>query len=175
MARSLAHPCVRAETPASPLLLGSRVGVPPRPVLSYKRFRTLPIRDRTDLASRNFQEADIKAGVRKGEKVLGAFLITREDHKGPLYVTYLRTSWTRGFLPLRTFRDKADRVYRDLDKLLALLRKDFAYPGEVSIFVAGDVALRRFRALLPTDRQALLLDGSMQPAEGIVSEDAPLG
>ena len=129
--------------------------------------------DTTDLPARNFQEADIKAGVRKSEKVLGVFLITREDDKGSLYVTYLRTSWTRGFLPLRTFRDKADRVYRDLDKLLALLRKDFAYQGEVSIFLAGDAALRRFRALLPTDRQALLLDGSLQPDEDTAPADVP--
>lgn len=125
------------------------------------------------MPNRNFQEADIKAGVRKGQKVLGVFLITREDDKGPLYVTYLRTSWTRGFLPLRTFRDKADRVYRDLDKLLCLLREDFAYPGEVSIFLAGDDALRRFRALLPTDRQALLLDGAAQSSEGLVPAEPP--
>ena len=39
---------------------------------------------------------------------------------------------------LRTFRDRSDRVFRSLDKLVSLLREEFHYRGEISLFVAGD-------------------------------------
>ena len=86
------------------------------------------------------------------------FVIARPVERGAGYVAYIRTSWTRGFRPLRTFHDKGDRVYRDLDLLVGLIRTKFAYHGEISIFEASDEALQRFRLLLPTDRESLAHD-----------------
>jgi hypothetical protein len=86
------------------------------------------------------------------------FIIARTDERGAGYVAYMRAGWARGFKPLRTFRDKSDRVFRSLDKLVDLLRNEFQYRGEISLFVAGDEDLRRFRGLLPADLAALGLE-----------------
>jgi hypothetical protein len=107
------------------------------------------------LGQRTWQEADIKGGVQTGGSLLGVFVICRNDERGNGFIPYIRTNWARGFRPLRTYRDRSDRVFRSLDKLVALIREDFGYLGEISLFVAGDAELRRYRTLLPTDRDAL--------------------
>lgn len=111
---------------------------------------------------RSWQEADIKAGIRAGGSVEGVFVIARNDERGLGYIAYIRAGWARGFRPLRTFRDRSDRVFRSLDKLVNLLRDEFHYSGEISLFVAGDENLRRFRALLPADLAALGIETSKQ-------------
>ena len=88
--------------------------------------------------------------------MVGVFIVARKDGRRQGFVAYIRAGWARGFLPLRTFRDRSDRVYRSLDKLVSLIRDEFRYTGEISLFAAGDEGLRRFRALLPTDQASLL-------------------
>lgn len=107
------------------------------------------------MGQRTWQEADIKGGVQKGGSVLGVFIICRKDDRGSGFIPYIRASWARGFRPLRTYRDRSDRVFRSLDKLVGLIREEFRYSGEISLFVAGDAGLQRYRTLLPTDRGAL--------------------
>lgn len=106
------------------------------------------------MPSKAFQEGEIKTGVRSGGHVVGVFVIARSEVRGEGFIAYIRADWARGFRALRTSRDKGDRVYRDLTRLVALIRTEFAYPGEISLFTAGDPALRRFRLLLPTDKDA---------------------
>jgi hypothetical protein len=108
-----------------------------------------------DLRHQSWQEADIKAGLRDGGAVVGVFVVARAEPRRVGFVAYIRADWARGFRPLRTFRDRSDRIFRSLDKLVGLLRDDFHYSGEITLFVAGDESLRRFRALLPTDMAAL--------------------
>ena len=105
---------------------------------------------------RSWQEADIKIGIRAGGSVVGVFIVARQDERRQGFVAYIRTGWARGFLPLRTFRDRSDRVYRSLDKLVSLIRNEFRYAGEISLFAAGDEGLRRFRALVPAEQAPLL-------------------
>ena len=105
---------------------------------------------------RTWQEADIKAGIRAGGSIVGVFIVARKDGRGKGFVAYIRAGWARGFLPLRTFRDRSDRVFRSLDKLVSLIRDEFRYAGEISLYAAGDEGLRRFRALLPADQSPLL-------------------
>ena len=107
------------------------------------------------MARRTWEEADIKSGLQEGGSVLGVFVICRGEPRGKRWVAYLRTSWTRGFLPLQTFRGRSDRAFSSLDRLVSLLRDDFRYTGEISLFMPGDPELKRFRILLPTDRAAL--------------------
>lgn len=99
------------------------------------------------------QEGDIQAGLKDGGQISGSFIVERKSADGPAYVVYFRTSWKRGFHALRTYRDRSDRVYRDLGRLLRLIRDEFKFQGPVTIFVAGDPELRRFRALLPQDSE----------------------
>jgi hypothetical protein len=98
------------------------------------------------------REGDIQARLREGGRIQGIFVIERSAPDGAKYVAYLRTTWKRGFHALQTYRGKSDRIYRDLDRLLRLVRDEFRYTGSVTLFVAGDPDLQRFRALLPQDR-----------------------
>jgi hypothetical protein len=67
------------------------------------------------------------------------------------HLAYVRPSWRREFLPLRTWGDKEDRTYKDLDRLLTLLRDDFGYSGFIGLYMAGDPDLARYRVLCDSD------------------------
>jgi hypothetical protein len=118
----------------------------------------------------SFQEADIRDGVASGGRLSGVFIICRPEERGGGWVLYLRTSWTRGYRPLRTFRDRSDRVFKDLGRLVLLVRNDFCYSDEISLFKAGDEALRRYRSLLPVDLADL---GPGEEKRGVEREDFP--
>lgn len=47
--------------------------------------------------------------------------------------------------------DKEDRTYRDLDRLLVLLRDDFGYRGFIGLYMDGDPDLARYGALSETE------------------------
>jgi hypothetical protein len=98
-----------------------------------------------------FQEGDIVSGLADGGRILGIFVVERSVRGGTGYVAYLRTSWRRGFHGLRTYRDKSDRLYRDLDRLVRLIRDEFKYRGPITLLVEGAPELRRFRAVMPQD------------------------
>jgi hypothetical protein len=115
------------------------------------------------VAATNYESADIKAGLARGGKILGIFIVSRRTAEGVGHVAYFRTDFARGFLPLKAFRGKSERVYKSVDSLLGLIRDDFGYTGEISLFFAGDEALRRFRALLPAERYALAGDQDSGP------------
>ncbi len=68
------------------------------------------------------------------------------------HLAYVRPSWRRAFLPLRTWGDKEDRSYKDLDRLLVLLRKDFGYRGFIGLYMDGDPDLARYRGFQKTNR-----------------------
>jgi hypothetical protein len=80
----------------------------------------------------------ISRAASRGWPRLGVFVICRGRSRGKRWVAYLRTSWTRGFLPLQTFRGRSDRAFSSLDRLVSLLRDDFRYEGEISLFMPGD-------------------------------------
>ena len=115
------------------------------------------------MAATSYETADIKAGLARGGRILGIFVVCRRTAEGVGHVAYFRTDFARGFLPLRAFRAKSDRVYKSVDSLLGLIRDDFGYTGEISLFLAGDAALRRFKALLPAERRALGADQDSIP------------
>ena len=114
------------------------------------------------MAAKSYESADIKAALAAGGRILGIFIVSRRTADGVGHVAYFRTDFGRGFLPFKSFRGKAERVYKSVDSLLGLIRDDFGYTGEISIFLAGDKALRRFKTLLPAERGAL------------ASEDGPI-
>ena len=111
------------------------------------------------MAARSYESADIKAALAAGGKILGIFIVSRRMADGVGYVAYFRTNFGRGFLPFKSFRGKSERIYKSVDSLLGLIRDDFGYTGEISIFLAGDKALRRFKTLLPAERDALGQEG----------------
>jgi hypothetical protein len=121
------------------------------------------------VAAKSYESADIKAALAAGGRILGIFIVSRRTAYGVGHVAYFRTDFGRGFLPFKSFRGKSERVYKSVDSLLGLIRDDFGYTGEISIFLAGDKALRRFKTLLPAERGALAQeDGpvSLGPSDG---------
>ena len=97
------------------------------------------------------EEQDIHSGLGEGGRILGVLVVEHSARRGPKYVAYIRTSWKRGFHVLRTYRRRSDRVYRDLDRLVRLIRGEFKYYGPITLHVEDAPELRRFRAFLPRD------------------------
>jgi hypothetical protein len=94
------------------------------------------------------QEGEIKQGVENGGHVRNVLVVSKCVGKHVEHLAYIRLSWKRDFLPLRIWGDKSDRTYRDLDRLLMLIRTDFRYLGVIPIYIAGHSELARYKALL---------------------------
>lgn len=88
--------------------------------------------------------------MKAGRQVLGFLVVARAGGDAPEYAIHVRTSWLRGYRILRTWRGKADRTYRTLDKLYKLPFV-FGYLGPVTVYPAGCVELGRFRGVLAHD------------------------
>ena len=97
------------------------------------------------------EEHDIRSGLGQGGSILGIFVVESSAHRGPKYVAYIRTSWKRSFFALRTYRGRSNRMYRDLDRLVRLIRDEFRYRGPITIHIEGAPELRRFRAFVRKD------------------------
>lgn len=97
--------------------------------------------------ARGLQEGEIRQELQSGGHLRNVLIITKTFKDGPEHLAYVRPSWRREFLPLRTWGDKEDRTYRDLDRLLALLRDDFGYNGFIALYMDGDPDLARYSAL----------------------------
>ena len=93
------------------------------------------------------QEGEIRQELQSGGHLRNVLIITKTNGDTAEHLAYVRPSWRRGFLPLRTWGDKEDRTYKDLDRLLTLLRDDFGYYGFIGLYMDGDPDLARYRAL----------------------------
>jgi hypothetical protein len=97
-----------------------------------------------------FEEADLRAGLKDGGQVLGAFIVARSEDK---FVIYLRCNWIRGrgFRIIRTWRGSSgDRTFRNLQSAWEFVRK-FHFLGRVMVYPAGDAELRQFVGVFPKD------------------------
>ena len=119
------------------------------------------------------QEGDIRAALGSGGHIRNAFVIGRETEDGWEYVLYLRPSWRRVFLPLRTWQDKSDRKWRDLNRALHLLREDFAYRGAVPVYLHDDPELSKYRAIGASDGAVVAVDGANAPPGGVPKDIEP--
>ena len=97
--------------------------------------------------AKGLQEGEIRQELQNGGHLRNVLIITKTVGEGAEHLAYVRPSWRREFLPLRTWGDKEDRTYRDLDRLLTLLRDDFGYYGFIGLYMDGDPDLARYRAL----------------------------
>ena len=97
-----------------------------------------------------FEEADLRAGLKDGGQVLGAFIVARSEDE---FVVYMRCNWIRGrgFRIIRSWRGlSGDRTFKHLQSAWAFIRK-FHFLGRVTIYPAGDVELRQFVGVAPRD------------------------
>jgi hypothetical protein len=97
-----------------------------------------------------FEEADLRAGLKDGGQVLGAFIVARGEEE---FVIYLRCNWIRGrgFRIIRTWRGSSgDRTFRNLQSAWGFVRK-FDFLGRVTVYPVGDLELRQFVGVSPKD------------------------
>jgi hypothetical protein len=97
-----------------------------------------------------FEEADLRAGLKDGGVILGAFIVARSEEE---FVVYLRSNWIRGrgFRIIRTWRGvSGDRTFKNLESAWLFVRK-FNFLGQVTIYPAGDPDLRQFVGISPRD------------------------
>jgi len=99
---------------------------------------------------KGLQEAELRAGIQDGGHVRGLVVVARGDGDAAEYAIYIRTSWTRGYRILRTWRDKDDRTFRSLDKLFKL-PPTFGYHAPITVYQQGCVELQKFRGVLARD------------------------
>lgn len=93
------------------------------------------------------QEGEIRQALQEGGRIRNVLVVTKGIGRAVEHLAYLRASWRRDFLPLRTWNDRGDRTYRDLDRLLTLIRVDFGFAGCIPVYIAGDPELARYKAL----------------------------
>ena len=104
--------------------------------------------------ARGLQEGEIKQAVRGGGYLRDVLIVCKGDGSDHEYLAYFRPSWRRELMPLRTWQDRSDRMYRNINRLLVLIRDDFAFDGVVPVYMAGDPELARYKALAKEDRLA---------------------
>jgi len=110
-----------------------------------------------------FEEADLRAGLKDGGQVLGAFIVARSEDE---FVVYMRSNWIRGrgFHIIRSWRGlSGDRTFKHLQSAWAFIRK-FHFLGRVTIYPAGDVELRQFVGVAQED---LVASARMDGAAGL--------
>jgi len=109
---------------------------------------------------KGLQEGEIKQAIEEGGHVRNVLVVTKCVGSHAEYLAYIRPSWRRDFLPLRTWQDKGDRTYRDLDRLLTLIRVDFRFRGVVPVYIVGDPELTRYKSAA---KEGELPDGPVPP------------
>ena len=93
------------------------------------------------------QEGEIKQAIAEGGHVRSVVVISTCICTHSEHLAYLLPSWKRDLLPLRTWNNKSDRTYRDLDRLFMLLRTDFAFRGVIPVYLMGDPELAKYKVL----------------------------
>jgi hypothetical protein len=100
-----------------------------------------------------FEESDLRAGLKDGGQVLGAFIVARSEEE---FVIYMRPSWGRGrgFRIIRTWRGaNGDRAFKNLQSAWCFIRK-FDFVGRVTVYPVGDAELRQFVGVIAQDLEA---------------------
>ena len=97
-----------------------------------------------------FEESHLRAGIKAGGQILGAFIVARSEAE---FVIYMRPTWGRGrgFKIVRTWRGASgDRSFEYLQSAWLFIRK-IGYSGQVMTYPAGDPDLQGFVGVDPQD------------------------
>lgn len=109
---------------------------------------------------KRIQECEVRQGLLQGGFLLGAVAVCRPDGSGTEHLIWVRTSWQPGFHLLYTFKERGVRGYRDLDRLVALLRNDWGYRGPITLRLHDDPGLGLAEGVSPSLVRA---DGGRRP------------
>lgn len=82
--------------------------------------------------------AEITEKVREGGRLRGAVLEAQDDGRQPRYAVFLLTNWRKGYCVLHVHWPARPRLYRDLDRLLVLIRFEYGFTGTIALKRASE-------------------------------------
>lgn len=92
------------------------------------------------------QEGEIRSRIAAGDWLRQVFIVSVTVKGQMEHLAFVRPSWHRHFLPICTWEMRAERPYRDIDRLLRLLREEFRYRGAIPVYLESDPRLAVYRA-----------------------------
>jgi hypothetical protein len=84
--------------------------------------------------------AEITDKLKGDGYVRGAILEAQDDGKKPRYAVFLLVSWRKGYCVLHVHWPARPRLFRDLDRLLVLLRFEYRFDGTIAIKRLNEVS-----------------------------------
>ena len=94
----------------------------------------------------------LKQQLRRGGRVLNVLVVERPSADAAEYVAYLNVTWCRGWHVLRGYRDRGDRVYKNLSSLVQMLRSDMEFTGPVTVYTPDSPELGRIPGVASRER-----------------------
>ncbi len=81
---------------------------------------------------------EVSSRIEQGGCLRGVVLEAQEDEPHPRYAAFLLSSWRREYTVLGFGSAERPRLFRDLDRMLALVRTEYAFKGTVALRLAND-------------------------------------
>lgn len=95
--------------------------------------------DPTSSVLQAITNAEIMRGLAEGGYIRGITVEAQNRaSRTPFYAVYVLTTWRPGYSLFNIAFPHRPRFFRDLDRLMELIRFEFRFEGEVSIRLAGD-------------------------------------
>ena len=84
------------------------------------------------------QHSEVADHIEQGGCLRGVVLEAQDDGPTPSYAAYLLSSWRRGYSVLHLESSTRPRLFRSLDRLLALVRVEYAFRGTIALCLASE-------------------------------------
>lgn len=94
-------------------------------------------------ASPVITHAEVASRIGQGGCLRGVLLEAQEDDASPSYAVFLLSSWRKEYTVLGFNSEERPRTFRDLDRVLRLVRIDYEFKGTVALRSASDAPLRQ--------------------------------
>ncbi len=82
--------------------------------------------------------AELTEKLEQGGSIRGAVLEAQDDSKQPKYAVFLLPSWRKVYCVLHIAWPARPRLFRDIDRLLVLVRFDYCYTDPIVLKRVGD-------------------------------------
>jgi hypothetical protein len=84
--------------------------------------------------------AEVTEKLKGGGYLRAAVLEAQDDSTQPKYAVFLLVNWRKGYCVLHVHWPARPRLYRDLDRLLVLIRFEYKYTGTIALKRASDTS-----------------------------------
>ena len=94
-------------------------------------------------ASPVITHSEVVSRVEQGGCLRGVLLEAQEDDAFPKYAVFVLSSWRKEYTVLGFNSAERPRLFRDLDRVLRLVRIDYRFKGTVALRLASDAPPRQ--------------------------------